>query len=86
MQHYDDEGIVNIGTGTDLPIAELADLVRTVTGYQGEIVYDAGKPDGTLRKPVDVGRISAPGWRAEIPLQEGVASTCRWLLEHVAGT
>jgi GDP-L-fucose synthase len=84
MQHYEGEGIVNIGTGTDLSIGDLARLVRDVVGYQGEIVYDSSKPDGTPRKLVDVGRISALGWQARIPLEAGVAATYRWFLEHVA--
>jgi GDP-L-fucose synthase len=84
MQHYEGEGIVNIGTGTDLSIGDLAALVRDVVGYQGDIVYDSSKPDGTPRKLVDVGRISALGWQARIPLEAGVAATYRWFLEHVA--
>jgi len=85
MQHYDGEDIVNIGVGTDLSIGELASLVKEVVGYQGEIVYDAGKPDGTPRKLVDVSRIAGLGWQARIPLAEGVASTYRWFLDNVAG-
>jgi GDP-L-fucose synthase len=85
MQHYEGEDIVNVGVGEDLPIGELASLVRDVVGYGGEIVYDTSKPDGTPRKLVDVGRITGLGWRAQIPLQEGVASTYRWFLDNVAG-
>ena len=85
MQHYDGEGIVNIGIGSDLSIGDLASLVRDVVGYRGEIVYDTSKPDGTPRKLVDVSRIAGLGWRARIPLEDGVASTYRWFLEHVAG-
>jgi len=85
MQHYDGEDIVNIGVGTDLSIGELASLVKKVVGYQGEIVYDTGKPDGTPRKLVDVSRITGLGWQARIPLAEGVASTYRWFLDNVAG-
>jgi len=85
MQHYDGEDIVNIGVGTDLSIGELASLVREVVGYQGEIVYDTGKPDGTPRKLVDVSRIAGLGWQARIPLAEGVASTYQWFLDNVAG-
>ncbi len=85
MQHYDDEDIVNIGVGSDLSIGDLASLVKDVVGYRGEIVYDTSKPDGTPRKLVDVSRITGLGWRARIPLEDGVASTYRWFLEHVAG-
>jgi len=82
MRHYDGEEIVNIGVGEDLPISELAELVRKVVGFEGEIVYDAGKPDGTPRKLVDVSRINALGWRAAIPLEAGIRSTYAWFLEH----
>jgi GDP-L-fucose synthase len=84
MQHYDGEEIVNIGVGEDLSIAELAELVKKVVGFEGEIVYDAGKPDGTPRKLVDVSRINALGWRAAIPLEAGIRSTYEWFLEHLA--
>jgi GDP-L-fucose synthase len=82
MENYDGEDIVNIGVGEDLSIAALADLVRRVVGYAGEIVYDAGKPDGTPRKLVDVSRIHGLGWRAEIPLEDGVRSTYQWFLAN----
>lgn len=82
MENYDGEDIVNIGVGEDLSIAALADLVRRVVGYAGEIVYDAGKPDGTPRKLVDVSRIHRLGWRAEIPLEDGVRSTYQWFLAN----
>ena len=65
--------LVNIGTGTDLSIAELVDLVMDVVGYRGRVVYDRSKPDGTPRKLLDVGRLSALGWRARTSLREGVA-------------
>ena len=82
MEHYEGEEIVNIGVGEDLSIAELADLVKQVVGYQGQIVYDAGKPDGTPRKLVDVSRINGLGWKAGIPLAEGIRSTYQWFLEN----
>ena len=82
MEHYDDEGIVNIGVGEDTSIAELASLVGKVVGYQGDIVYDASKPDGTPRKLVDTTKINGLGWRAGIPLQEGIRSTYQWFLEN----
>ena len=82
LEHYEGEEIVNIGVGEDLSIAELADLVKQVVGYQGQIVYDAGKPDGTPRKLVDVSRINGLGWKAGIPLAEGIRSTYQWFLEN----
>jgi len=81
MEHYDGEAIVNIGVGEDLSIAELAGLVKQAVGFEGEIVFDTNKPDGTPRKLVDVSRINGLGWQAGIPLEEGIASTYRWFLE-----
>jgi len=82
MNRYEGDDIVNIGWGRDLTIAELAELVRKTVGYEGEIVYDRSKPDGTPRKLVDVSRLSALGWRASIPLEEGLRRTYRWYLEQ----
>jgi len=82
MEHYDGEAIVNIGVGEDLSIADLAELVQQAVGFEGEIVFDTTKPDGAPRKLVDVSRINRLGWKAGIPLQEGVASTYQWFLEY----
>ncbi|MFO0710524.1 MAG: GDP-L-fucose synthase [Sandaracinus sp.] len=82
MERYDEADIVNVGVGEDLSIRELAELVREVVGYEGEIVLDTTKPDGTPRKLLDVSRLHALGWRAQIGLREGVAGTYRWFLEH----
>jgi len=84
MQNYEGEGIVNIGVGEDITIARLAEIVGEVVGYEGTIVYDASKPDGTPRKLVDVSRINGLGWRASIGLEEGVRSTYQWYLDNVA--
>ncbi len=78
LEHYDEPEIVNIGVGKDISIAELADLVRSVVGYEGDIVYDTSKPDGTPRKLVDVSRINALGWKARIDLEDGVRRTYEW--------
>lgn len=72
MENYNDEGLVNIGTGTDLSIVELAQLVAKVAGYEGEIKNDATKPDGTPRKLMDVSRLTGLGWTASIPLEKGI--------------
>jgi GDP-L-fucose synthase len=82
MHRYDDEAIINVGVGKDISIRELAELIREVVGYQGEIVFDSTKPDGTPRKLLDVSRLEALGWRATIPLREGLAQTYRWFVEH----
>lgn len=84
MQTYSGSEILNIGVGEDLSIRELAELVRTVVGYFGELSYDTSKPDGTLRKLLDVTRLHALGWKARIGLEEGLAQTYRWFLEHEA--
>jgi GDP-L-fucose synthase len=84
MRGYDAPEIINVGTGTDVTIAELAALVRDTVGYGGEIVFDRTKPDGTPRKLLDVSRLSALGWRPRTPLADGVRATYRWYQEHVA--
>ncbi|MHB1214960.1 MAG: GDP-L-fucose synthase family protein [Thiobacillus sp.] len=69
--------LVNVGVGHDLTIRELAETVKNVVGYSGEIVFDSSKPDGTPRKLMDVGRLSAMGWQATTPLEQGLASAYR---------
>jgi nucleoside-diphosphate-sugar epimerase len=69
---------INVGTGTDITIAQLAQMIAKVTGFKGRIDFDATKPDGTPRKLMDVSRLSAMGWRARIPLEKGIADTYRW--------
>lgn len=83
MQRYDDERIVNVGVGEDVSILELATLVQRVVGFEGRIVLDPSKPDGTPRKLLDVSRINALGWRARIGLEDGIRETYRWFLAHV---
>lgn len=73
---------INVGTGEDISILDLAGLVARIIGYSGQILTDPSKPDGTMRKLMDVGRLSAMGWQANIPLEEGVAATYRWFLEN----
>lgn len=80
---YDDPSPINVGTGEDVTIAELASLVAATVGFTGEIVYDTSRPDGTPRKVLDVSRIAATGWKPRIGLAEGLASTYRWYLDHV---
>lgn len=78
MENYDGAEPLNVGTGEDLTIAELAALVARIAGYEGRISYDFSKPDGTPRKLLDVSRIHALGWQARIPLEAGIASTYQW--------
>ena len=83
MRHHDDpETILNIGVGEDVTIRELAEMIRDVVGYKGDIVFDASRPDGTPRKLLDVSRMSALGWRARIPLREGIEQTYRWYVQQ----
>jgi GDP-L-fucose synthase len=77
MQHYNEPGLINIGTGTDLSIRELAELVRGIVGFKGTIVYDTSKPDGTPQKLMDVSKLTKMGWKARIPLKDGIASIYR---------
>ncbi|ACJ01371.1 GDP-L-fucose synthase [Rhodospirillum centenum] len=82
LRHWSDERTVNVGTGTDIAIAELAALIAEVVGWHGRFVYDPTKPDGTPRKLLDVSRLTALGWTARIPLRDGIAATSRWYLEN----
>lgn len=82
MENYSDEQIVNVGVGEDVSIRELAELVGDAVGFRGELILDTSKPDGTPRKLLDVGRLHALGWKAKIPLLEGIRSTYAWFLEH----
>ena len=82
LERYDDPQTINVGTGSDLSIAEIADLVAATVGYEGEIRWDSSKPDGTPRKLLDVSRLTDSGWKAAIPLDEGLTSTYRWFLDN----
>jgi GDP-L-fucose synthase len=84
MQHYDAPEHINVGVGEDLSIRELAELVRDIVYPAAHLVFDAGKPDGTPRKLLNVDRLHALGWRHKIGLHDGVASTYDWFLEHEA--
>jgi GDP-L-fucose synthase len=82
MEHYDSPEIINVGCGEDVTIAELAAMVAEVVGFEGKLVFDRTKPDGTPRKLVDVRKITALGWRPAIALRDGVRSTYRWFLDQ----
>ena len=84
LERYDDAPPINVGVGEDVTIKQLAELVREIVGYTGGIEWDTSKPDGTPRKLLDVSRIQALGWRAEIGLREGIASTYAWFQQHHA--
>jgi len=84
LHTYDSEDIVNIGCGEDVAISELAELVMSVTGYRGRLIFDSTKPDGTPRKLLDITRLNELGWRAKIPLRAGIEHTYGWFQEHAA--
>ncbi|MDD4913794.1 MAG: GDP-L-fucose synthase [Methylococcales bacterium] len=75
---------LNVGTGEDVTIRELAELIRAVVGFQGEIDWDSSKPDGAPRKLMDIARLHSLGWQAKIGLEQGLRSTYQWFLEHQA--
>lgn len=81
MERYDESDTINVGTGVDVSISELAALMKEVTGYSGEIVYDRTKPDGMMRKVLDTSRINKLGWKPRVSLQEGLERTYAWALE-----
>ena len=72
MENYNDSGLVNIGVGEDISIIELARLVKNIVGFEGEILTDISKPDGTPRKLMDVSKLADLGWRSSITLEEGI--------------
>ncbi len=78
-----DSPLVNLGVGKDISIRGLAELVKEVVGYEGNIVFDTSKPDGTPRKLLDVSRLTEMGWTAATPLKEGLAATYAWFLENL---
>ncbi|MCF2626452.1 GDP-L-fucose synthase [Fusobacterium mortiferum] len=82
MLNYSDEIHVNMGTGKDLSIGELAQIVKEVVGYEGKIVNDLSKPDGTPRKLLDVSRLEATGWKYKTELREGIEKVYKWYLEN----
>jgi GDP-L-fucose synthase len=84
MQNYDAPDLLNVGVGEDLTIAKLAALVARVVGYSGRVIFDSSRPDGTPRKLLDVSRILTLGWHAQIPLEQGIASTYEWYIAHAS--
>jgi GDP-L-fucose synthase len=82
LDHYDGYDHINCGAGSDISIADLADLIARVIGYRGKVAFDTSKPDGTPRKLMDSSRIAALGWKPTILLEDGIASTYRWYLKN----
>ena len=84
LENYDGDVALNVGTGVDITIKELTEVIADVIGYQGEILWDADKPNGTPRKLLDVSRLTNLGWSPKLSLREGIASTYKWYLENNA--
>ncbi|MCA9247105.1 MAG: GDP-L-fucose synthase [Planctomycetales bacterium] len=84
LENYDEESTINVGTGEEVTILELAHLVRDVVYPEVELTFDSSKPDGTPRKLLDVSRLHGLGWRHRIALREGIEATYAWFLEHRA--
>ena len=84
LENYDGSSQVNVGTGSDVTIRELAAIVAKAVGFQGEMVWDTSKPDGTPRKLLDVSRLTSTGWTATIDLEDGIESTVEWYRDNLA--
>jgi GDP-L-fucose synthase len=84
LENYDDDAPINVGTGSDIAIGELASLVARAVGFTGDILTDPTKPDGVPQKLLDVSRLRALGWTAQIELTDGIASTYEWYRDHAA--
>jgi len=85
LENYDDEIAINVGTGTDISIKELAELIKGIVGFEGKIDWDSSKPDGTPRKLLDVSRMTALGWKPKISLEDGIRATYEWYKNHEEG-
>jgi GDP-L-fucose synthase len=84
MENYNEEGILNIGTGNDVSIQALALLIKEITNYDGEIKFDPSIPDGTPRKQLDISRIEKLGWSPKVSLRDGLESTYKWFVNNIA--
>jgi len=84
MNNYNSADTINIGTGEDVSIKELAETIKNITGFGGKIVWDSAKPDGMMRKLLDVSRIHQLGWRHKTELEDGIAATYQWFINNKA--
>jgi GDP-L-fucose synthase len=82
MDKYDDSTQINIGSGQEVSIKDLADKISNTVGFKGEIIWDSSKPDGTMRKVLDSSKIYKLGWKPLISLDQGIASTVEWYLQN----
>jgi GDP-L-fucose synthase len=81
-ENYDSDSIINIGTGTDITIKELAEKIAETINFKGEFIWDTSKPDGTMQKVLDIGKISKLGWKPTIRLEQGIKMTVKWYQEN----
>jgi GDP-L-fucose synthase len=84
MENYDEKQFLNIGTGEDISIKELAEMIKEIVGYGGELIFDATKPDGMPKKLLDVSRINDLGWKYKVSLKEGLKKAYTYFLEKIA--
>jgi GDP-L-fucose synthase len=82
LEKYDSDEHINIGTGSDLTIKDLAEKIAKISGFKGEIIWDSTKEDGTLRKLLDIQKITKLGWKPEVSLEQGIKSTIDWYLKN----
>jgi GDP-L-fucose synthase len=82
MDKYNDSQLINIGSGHEVSIKELAAKISSVVGFTGEIIWDSSKPDGTMRKVLDSSKITKLGWKPLISLDQGIVSTVEWYLQN----
>lgn len=83
MEQYSADAIVNVGVGKDISIQELTEIIKSVTSYKGDVIFDPTKPDGTPKKLLDVSRLTKLGWKAKIALPDGITRTYRWYVENL---
>jgi GDP-L-fucose synthase len=84
MNHYEQNDIINVGVGKDISVKELAELTSAVVGFEGDLIFDDSKPDGTPRKLLDVTRLKTLGWQSRTTLRQGIERTYRWFVENVS--
>jgi len=82
LEKYSDSEFINIGSGVDITIKALAELIKEVTGYQGKIIFDTSKPDGMPQKLLDVSRLNDMGWKCKTDLRDGLKKTYQWYIEN----
>jgi GDP-L-fucose synthase len=83
MEGYNEPGIINIGTGVDISVRDLALMIKDIVGFNGDLIFDIGKPDGTMKKLLDVSRIHEIGWQHKIDLKQGISLVCHELENHI---